>query len=201
MCIRVQNRAAPHECRVRRRGLSRRALRLVPADWEFVWLDRTWTLALLVPLAIVLIYLLLVLVYPFVEEWISGDHRDHHLLDRLRNAPTRTGIGVAAIFYGTVWIAASADLISTHFSVTCEGVITVLQATLVWGPAIGFFITKRVCLALQRKDHEVLVRGFETGRIVRLPGGEYIEVHPAGGREPAVAHRGGRRPACARAAA
>ena len=60
---------------------------------------------------------------------------------------------------------------------TFEGVITVLQATLVLGPAIAFFITKRVCLALQRKDGEVLVHGFETGRIVRLPGGEYIEVH------------------------
>ena len=154
------------------------ALRLVPAGWEFVWLDRTWTLALLVPLGVVTVFLLLVLVYPFVEEWISGDHRDHHLLDRPRNTPTRTGIGVAAIvFYGTLWIAASADLISTHFSVTFEGVITVLQATLVLGPAIAFFITKRVCLALQRKDGEVLVHGFETGRIVRLPGGEYIEVH------------------------
>ena len=154
------------------------ALRLVPAGWEFVWLDRTWTLAILVPLGVVTVFLLLVLVYPFVEEWISGDHRDRHLLDRPRNAPTRTGIGVAAIvFYGTLWIAASADLISTHFSVTFEGVITVLQVTLVLGPAIGFFIAKRVCLALQRKDHEVLVHGFETGRIVRLPGGEYIEVH------------------------
>jgi ubiquinol-cytochrome c reductase cytochrome b subunit len=154
------------------------ALRLVPAGWEFVWLDRTWTLAILIPLAVVTVYLLLIAVYPFIEEWISGDHRDHHLLDRPRNAPTRTGIGVAAIvFYGTLWIAASADLISTHFSVAFEGVITVLQATLVIGPVIGFFIAKRVCLALQRKDREVLVHGFETGRIVRLPGGEYVEVH------------------------
>ena len=155
------------------------ALRLVPAGWEFVWLDRTWTLAILVPLA----------------------RRDGLPAARAR-LPVRRGvdhaattatttcstaratprpapaIGVAAIvFYGTLWIAASADLISTHFSVTFEGVITVLQATLVLGPAIAFFITKRVCLALQRKDHEVLVHGFETGRIVRLPGGEYIEVH------------------------
>ncbi|WP_157008232.1 cytochrome b [Agromyces laixinhei] len=154
------------------------ALRLVPVGWEFVWLDRTWTLALLVPLAVVTAYMLLIVVYPFVEEWITGDHRDHHLLDRPRNAPTRTAIGVAAIvFYGTLWIAASADLISTHFSVTFEGVITVLQATLVLGPAAAFFIAKRVCLALQRKDHELLVHGFETGRIVRMPGGEYVEMH------------------------
>jgi ubiquinol-cytochrome c reductase cytochrome b subunit len=34
-----------------------------------------------------------------------------------------------------------------------------------------------VCLALERKDREILLHGYETGRIVRLPGGEYVEVH------------------------
>ena len=154
------------------------ALRLVPPGWEFVWLDRTWTLAILVPLAVVTAYLIAIAVYPFVEEWITGERREHHLLDRPRNAPTRTAIGVAGIvFYATLWIAASADLISTHFSVTFESVIGVLQVTVLVGPAIAFFITKRVALALQRKDQEVLLHGYETGRIVRLPGGEYIEVH------------------------
>ena len=38
-------------------------------------------------------------------------------------------------------------------------------------------ITKRTCLALQRKDREIALHGYESGRIVRLPGGEYIEVH------------------------
>ena len=52
-----------------------------------------------------------------------------------------------------------------------------LQATLVFGPLIGFFLAHRVCLALQKKDREVLLHGYETGRIVRLPGGEYVEVH------------------------
>ena len=36
------------------------ALRLVPAGWEFVWLGRTWTLAVLVPLAAVGLFLALV---------------------------------------------------------------------------------------------------------------------------------------------
>lgn len=154
------------------------ALRLVPPGWELVWLDHTWTLAILVPLAVVTVFLLLIAVYPFVEEWITGDRRDHHLLERPRNAPTRTAIGVAAIvFYGTLWVAGSADLIATAFQLTIEQVIAVLQATLVFGPLIGFFIAQRVCLALQKKDREVLLHGYETGRIVRLPGGEYVEVH------------------------
>ena len=130
------------------------------------------------PLAVVTVFLLLIAVYPFVEEWITGDRRDHHLLERPRNAPTRTAIGVAAVvFYGTLWVAGSADLIATAFQLTIEQVIAVLQATLVFGPLIGFFLAHRVCLALQKKDREVLLHGYETGRIVRLPGGEYVEVH------------------------
>ena len=35
--------------------------------------------------------------YPFLEAWVTGDKREHHLLDRPRNAPTRTGLGVMAL--------------------------------------------------------------------------------------------------------
>lgn len=161
------------------------ALRLVPSGWEFVLFDRTWTLAILAPLAVVTVFLVAVAVYPFVEEWATGDRREHHLLERPRHTPTRTGIGVAGIvFYGTLWAAGSADLIATQFGVTFEGVIGVLQATLVLGPAIGFAVARRVCLGLQRRDRDILQHGYETGRIVRLPGGEYVEVHrPVGEAE------------------
>ncbi|WP_235508194.1 cytochrome b N-terminal domain-containing protein [Agromyces sp. Soil535] len=154
------------------------ALRLVPSGWEIVALDRTWTLALLVPLAVITVFLLLVAAYPFIEGWIAADHREHHVLDRPRNTPTRTGIGVAGIvFYGVLWVAGSADLIAVAFSLTIEGVVLALQILLLAGPVIAFTIARRVCLGLQRKDRELLLHGFETGRIVRLPGGEYIEVH------------------------
>ncbi|WP_022894390.1 cytochrome b [Agromyces subbeticus] len=154
------------------------ALRLVPPGWEFVALDRTWTLAVLVPLAVITAFLLLVAISPFIEEWITGDHREHHVLDRPRNTPTRTGLGVAGVvFYATLWVAGSADLIAVVFSLTIEGVVLALQIALIVGPPIAFSLTRRVCLGLQRKDREVVLHGFETGRIVRLPGGEYVEVH------------------------
>lgn len=154
------------------------ALRLVPPGWEVSVFNHTLTTALLVPLAVVTLYLLAIAVYPYVEEWITGERRDHHLLDRPRNAPTRTGIGVAAIvFYAVLWAAASADLIATHFSLALEPVIGFLQLMLVVAPLLGFALSHRICLALQRKDNEVLLHGYETGRIVRLPGGEYVEIH------------------------
>lgn len=154
------------------------ALRLVPPGWEFVALDRTWTLAVLAPLAVITVFLLLVAVYPFIEEWVTGDRREYHLLSRPRNTPTRTGVGVAGVvFYTTLWVAGSADLIAVVFSLTIEGVVLVLQIVLVVGPFIAFSLTRRVCLGLQRKDRDVLLHGFETGRIVRRPGGEYVDVH------------------------
>ncbi|MEN0083413.1 MAG: cytochrome b N-terminal domain-containing protein [Leifsonia sp.] len=154
------------------------ALRLIPPGWEVEWLGHTWTLAVLVPLAVVGLFLLAVAVYPFVEEWITGDHRDHHLLDRPRNEPTRTGIGVAGLlFYGVLWGAASADLVATHFHVAVESVVTAYQVLAVAGPPLAFWVTRRVCLALQKRDRDILLHGYETGRIVRLPGGEYVELH------------------------
>ncbi len=124
------------------------------------------------------LFIVLVAVYPFIEAWITGDKREHHIAQRPRTSATRTAIGVAGvIFYATLWAAASSDLIATHFSLTMEGVIHTLQVTLFLGPVLGYFVTKRICIALQKKDREIVLHGYESGRIVRLPGGEYIEVH------------------------
>lgn len=154
------------------------ALRLVPPGWEVEWLGRTWTLAIIVPLIVVGLFLAAVAAYPFIEEWLSGDSAEHDLLDRPRNAPTRTGLGVAGIvFYGALWGAGSADLVATHFHVSVEAVVHAYQAAVLLGPIVAFVVTRRVCLALERKDREILLHGYETGRIVRLPGGEYVEVH------------------------
>jgi len=154
------------------------AQRLVPPGWEFVFADRTWTLAILVPVGVCVLFLVTAMVYPFIERWVTGDQREHHLLTRPRNAPTRTGIGVAGIvFYGVLWAAAGSDLIALHFSLSVEGIVLTLQLALVLGPVTGFMLAKRICLGLQRKDREIVLHGYESGRIVRLPGGEYVEVH------------------------
>lgn len=158
------------------------ALRLVPSGWEIVLFGRTWTLAVIVPLAVVTAFFVAVTAYPFVEEWLTGDRRDHHLLDRPRSTPARTGVGVAGmVFFGTLWAAGSADLIATQFSVSFEAVIGALQWMLLLGPFVAFTVARRVCLGLQRRDREVLAHGVETGRIVRLPGGKYVEEHQAVG--------------------
>ena len=154
------------------------ALRLVPPGWEVEWLGRTWTLAILIPLAVVGAFLFAIALYPYFERWVRGERDDDGLLDRPRNEPTRTGIGAAGIvFYGTLWGAGSADLIATHLHLGLESVVHSFQALVVLGPLAAFALTRRICLALQKKDRSLLLHGYETGRVVRLPGGEYVEVH------------------------
>ncbi|MBE1876281.1 cytochrome b [Myceligenerans pegani] len=163
------------------------ALRLVPVGWEAEWFGWTWTFAILVPLAVVSVYFLLVVVYPHLESWVTGDDAEHDTLDRPRNVPARTGIGVAgALFYGVLWGAASADVVATAFSVSFESVITALQVALVAGPPLAFEVTRRICVGLQHRDREVARHGHPTGRIVRLATGGYVELHrPAAEPEPA----------------
>lgn len=154
------------------------ALRLVPVGWETEWMGWTVTFATLVPLLVVAGYFGLLIVYPYVEAWVNQDREPHNVLDRPRNVPVRTGIGVAgALFYGILWGAASADIVSTEFGVSFESVITALQVLLVVGPPLAFDVTRRICIGLQRKDREIVRHGHESGRIVRMPNGGYAEVH------------------------
>ncbi|MBE7195796.1 MAG: cytochrome b, partial [Gordonia polyisoprenivorans] len=159
-------------------GFADGALRLIPPHWEFMIGPYTVSMNIIVPVLALLVLLAAVAAYPFLEAWVTGDRREHHIADRPRNAPTRTAIGAAGVtFYAGLWAAASSDLMATHFRLSIEVVTHAIQAVTVLGPFVAYFVTKRICLALQKKDREIALHGFESGRIVRLPGGEYVEVH------------------------
>ena len=116
--------------------------------------------------------------YPFIESWVTGDKRDHNLLDRPRNAPTRTAIGVMAItWYFLLFIGGGNDVIALSFDLSINWLIWFLRIAVFVLPPIAFVVTRRTCIALQRKDREKLLHGYESGRILRLPHGEFIEVH------------------------
>jgi ubiquinol-cytochrome c reductase cytochrome b subunit len=159
-------------------GFADGMLRLIPPGWEFEIFGFTLSLNILVPLLVLPLFLGLVAFYPFFEAWVTGDKRHHNIADRPRNAPMRTAIGAAGVtFYAVMWAAASSDLIATHFKLAVEGVTLVIQILLIAGPIIAFIVTRRICFALQKKDREIALHGYESGRIVRLPGGQYVEVH------------------------
>jgi ubiquinol-cytochrome c reductase cytochrome b subunit len=159
-------------------GFADGALRLAPPHLDWVIAGKVYPMGILIPLIVLVVFIILVAIYPFIEGWITGDKREHHIARRPRNAATRTAIGAAGVwFYAMLWAAASSDLIATHFRLTMEGVIHALQLGLILGTIVVYFITKRICIALQKKDREIVLHGYESGRIVRLPGGEFQEVH------------------------
>ena len=152
--------------------------RIMPAV-EFTLINYTLSLNLLIPtLVLPGIMFTLLMLYPWIEAWATGDKKEHHLLDRPRNAPTRTALGVMAItFYGILWISGGNDIIAVAFGLSINAITWTLRFALFIVPAIAFVITKRICLALQRRDRDKLLHGRETGQILRLPHGEFIEIH------------------------
>ncbi|MCM0622588.1 cytochrome bc1 complex cytochrome b subunit [Nocardioides bruguierae] len=122
----------------------------------------------------------ILMLLPFLESWITGDKREHHLLERPRNAPTRTAVMVSLMtFYGLMWAAGGNDLIAIHFDLSINQITYFMRVLVFVGPAIAFYITRRWCISLQRHDNAVLTHGRETGVINRSPEGGYSEKHEA----------------------
>lgn len=159
-------------------GFADGMLRLIPPHLQVTGLGGTWMFYILIPMIVLGGFLALVACYPFIEAKVTKDERYHNVLDRPRNAPTRTAIGAAGVtLYAVMWSAASSDVLSTHFHLDVFQLTHFLQISLFVAPIIAYFIAKRVALALQKRDRALVLHGRETGNIVRLPHGEYIEIH------------------------
>ncbi|WP_156721906.1 cytochrome bc1 complex cytochrome b subunit [Streptomyces apocyni] len=159
-------------------GFAEGLIRFMPG-WEIVlWDSYTLNLGVFIPLVIFPLFLTAIAVYPFIESWITKDKREHHILDRPRNAPTRTAFGAAWIAaYFIMLIGGGNDLWATHFSLSINSITWFVRIFFIAGPILVFIATKRICLGLQRRDRDKVLHGRETGIIKRLPHGEFIEVH------------------------
>jgi quinol---cytochrome-c reductase cytochrome b subunit len=164
------------------------ALRMMP-NVEWVIFGHTISWNILVPAAIVpgIIFTVMGL-YPWIEQWATGDKSEHHLLDRPRNAPVRTALGAMALsFYILLWVGGGNDLIAKFFDLSINGITWFLRIAIFVVPPLVFIATKRICLGLQRRDRNKLLHGMETGNILRLPHGEFLEIHaPISDEEKAV---------------
>ncbi|CAB0930262.1 menaquinol-cytochrome c reductase cytochrome b subunit [Corynebacterium diphtheriae] len=116
--------------------------------------------------------------YPFIEKKITGDDAHHNLLQRPRDVPVLTSLGVMAIvFYFLLTLSGGNDLFAYHFEVSLNAMTWVGRIGLIVLPPLAYFITYRICLGLQRSDREVLEHGIETGVIKIMPNGAFVEVH------------------------
>ena len=163
-------------------------------DWYMGWLDglvrmappletyifgRTISWNILIPGLIVpgILFTGMAL-YPFIESWMTGDKREHHLLDRPRNAPNRTALGVMSLTFMLVaLINGGNDIIAVTFDLSINQIMWFSRIAIFILPPLAFVITKRLCLSLQRADRDLVLHGRETGRLVMMPHGEFVEVH------------------------
>ncbi|WP_424185061.1 cytochrome b [Actinokineospora sp. G85] len=116
--------------------------------------------------------------YPWIERKFTKDYAHHNLLQRPRDVPVRTSLGMMAITYFMVSLLSAAnDVLADKFNISLNATTWMGRIGLLVLPPLAYYITYRLCLGLQRSDREVLEHGVETGIIKRLPHGEFIEVH------------------------
>ena len=162
-------------------------LRLMPGylgDFSLEWVIPTpWggnslAMPVLIPMIPIAVMFLGLFIWPWIEAWITGDRRERHILDRPRNAPARTAVGVATMtFYMIIWGMGSNDLIATHFMLSLNDITYWSRVLVFLGPVLAYILTKRICLALQRKDREIALHGHEGGLIEVDQDGGFHEVH------------------------
>jgi ubiquinol-cytochrome c reductase cytochrome b subunit len=91
--------------------------------------------------------------WPFIERRFTGDYGYHNVLDRPRDAPGRTAIGVAVFTWiSLVFLAGASDRVTVLFDLSYVGQIWFYRV-LVWvGPFVAGVIAYRVCVELQRGE-------------------------------------------------
>lgn len=154
------------------------AVRITP-NWEWHIGHTTWSWNIFLPgVCLMGVLFTLLVAWPFVEKWITGDESEHHLLDRPRNVPTRTALGVAAMScYAMFWLSGANDIIATHFHLSLNSITYFMRGAIFVVPIITYQITKRICVALQRADRQRLLLGSPSGEIIREPNGAFHEAH------------------------
>jgi ubiquinol-cytochrome c reductase cytochrome b subunit len=113
--------------------------------------------------------------YPALERRFTGDYGFHHLLDRPRDRPIRTGFGVGfTTWVAMIFFAGSSDRAFVLLGISYEGQVLGYQIAMFIVPFIAFWIAKRVCEELQRSDAHPL-RGWTGARVRRTATGGFEE--------------------------
>src|SRR5207302_4006814 len=96
---------------------------------------------------------LVLFLWPWLERRVTGDQAIHNLLDRPRDAPWRTAIGVAFFTWiFVVFLAGAADRMFVMFGLSYRGQVWAFRV-LVWAlPIVALVVTKRVCEELVRGE-------------------------------------------------
>jgi ubiquinol-cytochrome c reductase cytochrome b subunit len=92
--------------------------------------------------------------WPWVERrWITRDYGYHNLLDRPREAPLRTGIGIGVLaFVAMIFVAGSADRIDVFFGWSYTSQIWTYRVAIWLVPLALGVLAHRTCVELQEGE-------------------------------------------------
>lgn len=120
-------------------------LRLWPA-WEFTLFGITIPAVFIPGVVIPGIMFGVVFAWPWIDQrWITKDPGEHHLLQRPRDVPWRTAIGVAGLtLLLVIFVAGSNDVIAADARTGLQTVTTLLRIAVFVLPPLAGFVTYRV---------------------------------------------------------
>jgi ubiquinol-cytochrome c reductase cytochrome b subunit len=91
--------------------------------------------------------------WPFLEAKVTKDREEHHVLDRPRERPVRTALGVATIsFYVLLFLAGANDVISVTFGLSVNAFVWTFRVLLFVVPVVAGLLTYRICNELVARD-------------------------------------------------
>jgi ubiquinol-cytochrome c reductase cytochrome b subunit len=97
--------------------------------------------------------------WPLIERRFTGDYGYHNVLDRPRDAPGRTAIGLAVFSWiSLVFLAGASDRVSVLFGLSYVGQIWFYRVAVWVVPIVIGLVAYRVCIELQRGEHVELER-------------------------------------------
>ncbi len=128
-------------------------LRLWPA-WEFsilgITIPSVFIPAIVLPGAIFTI----VGAWPWIDaRFITRDHAEHHLLQRPRDVPLRTGVGVGGLtFLVLIFVAGSNDVIASDTATGLQTITNVLRVAVFVIPVLVGYVGYRIAGMLGRDE-------------------------------------------------
>jgi ubiquinol-cytochrome c reductase cytochrome b subunit len=171
-------------------GFADGALRVMPS-WELTAFHHTIPLEVFLPAAILPgIILNFFLLWPALERRMTGDVAMHHLLDRPRDRPKRTAVGVAMFaFLFTLFAASSTDVLANYFHISLNEVLWFFRIAIILVPIIAGAVAYQLCLELQgvhgagKRKRAVIVHRSTSGEYSTVesaprPDDERTELHP-----------------------
>jgi ubiquinol-cytochrome c reductase cytochrome b subunit len=88
--------------------------------------------------------------WPWIERRFTRDAAERHLLDRPRDAPVRSAIGVAGlVVFFVMFLEGGNDIFAVLLDISVENVTRMLQVAFVAGPVLAGLATYAICKSLQ----------------------------------------------------